>query len=89
MEPARHCANAMDRPALPRSALVDASVNAVPLAILVFFVAFFLVYDPWPADPLAVVLEVGLHLVPILVLAVATLTAAWLIGADQRSDREG
>lgn len=66
-----------------RSTLVDAAVNAVPLAIIVSFLAFFLAYDPWPPDPLALFWEVTLHVVPIVVLLVATGVVARAIQADE------
>ena len=66
-----------------RSTLIDAAVNLVPLGIIVFFLAYYLVVDPWPPDLLAQFWEVTLHLVPIVLLPVATGAAAWLIQADE------
>lgn len=65
-----------------RAALVDASVNAVPLAMLVLSMAVFLAVDPWPPDLRSVVVSQGLLVVPIVVLFVVTLVAARAIGAD-------
>ena len=69
-----------------RDTLVDAAVNAVPLAILVLFMGLFLVYDPWPAGLLSLVIGQGLLLVPIVVLLAATAVAARLIQADEAAD---
>lgn len=78
----------MARPGFRRSTLVDAAVNAVPLAIVTFFLLFFLVWDPWRPDPLALFWEVVLHVVPIVTLLVATGVAAWLIQRDEASEEE-
>lgn len=68
---------------LQRSTLVDASVNAFPFAILVFFMALFLVYDPWPPDLGSVVIGQGLLLIPVVVLVVATAVTARLLGDEE------
>ena len=75
-----------------RSTLVDAAVNLVPFGIIVFFLAYYLVVDPWPRDLLALFWEVTLHLVPLVLLLLATGAAAWLIQADEdatESARDG
>ena len=71
-----------------RSTLVDAAVNAVPLAIIVFFLAFYLVWDPWRPNLLSLFWEVVLHVVPIVTLVAATGLAAWLIQRDEESSDE-
>lgn len=68
---------------LRRTTLVDAAVNLIPLAILVFFLVFFLAYDPWQPGLLGLILEIGLLLIPIVVLLLATGVAAWLIQQDE------
>ena len=77
----------MARLGFRRSTLADAAVNLFPFGILVFFLVYFLVYDPWPPDPLALFWEVVLHLVPIVLLLVATGVAARLIQADEDAER--
>jgi hypothetical protein len=47
-----------------RQVLLDVLVNVVPLGILLFFVLLFLGYGPYPSDPLVVVVQVSLILVP-------------------------
>ena len=69
-----------------RDTLVDAAVNAVPLAILLVFMGLFLLLDPWPDGLLSLVLGQGLLLVPFVVLVVATAVAARLIQADEAAD---
>ena len=69
-----------------RSTLVDAAVNAVPLAIVVFLFLLFLALDPWPTDPLSMFWYVLLHVVPIVTLLAATGAAAWLIQRDEESE---
>ena len=76
----------MGRLGFRRSTLVDAAVNAVPLAIIVFFLLFYLVWDPWRSDPIALFWEVVLHVVPIVTLVAATGLAAWLIQRDEESE---
>ena len=66
-----------------RSTLIDAAVNLVPFGIIVFFLAYYLIFDPWPSGLLALFWEVVLHLVPIVLLPLATGAAAWLIQADE------
>lgn len=78
--------NEMARLGFRRSTLVDAAVNLVPLAIIVFFLLLFLAYDPWPPDLLSLFWEVTLHVVPIVTLLVATGVAAWLIQSDEESE---
>lgn len=66
-----------------RSTLLDAAVNLVPFAILVFFVGFLLAVDPWRPDLRSVVVAVAVLGVPIVVLLGATVAAARLIQADE------
>lgn len=71
-----------------RSTLLDAAVNAVPLAIIVFLFLLFLALDPWSADPLSLFWYVVLHVVPIVTLVAATAVAAWLIQGDEEARGE-
>ena len=61
-----------------RSTLLDAAVNTIPLAILVAYLVAFLSYGPWPSGELSL-LGVGLLVVPIVALLVATVVTARLI----------
>jgi len=66
-----------------QTTIADAAVNLVPFAVLVFFLALYLVYDPWGPGLLSLVVGVGLLLVPIGVLLLATGTAAHFIQRDE------
>jgi hypothetical protein len=70
------------REVFDRETLLDISVNLIPMAIIAFFVLFFLgVYFRDP-DPFATVLMVGLHVVPFVLLAILTYVSAILIEGD-------
>lgn len=66
-----------------RTTIVDVSVNLVPFGILVFFLGLFVVSDPWGPGLRSRVVGVGLLVVPIVVLLLATGVAAHFIEHDQ------
>ncbi len=68
-----------------RETLLDLVVNFIPLAIILFFVAAFLLFDPFPnLDTLGRVLQFGLLVVPFIALAVLTyLSGRAIAGAEQ------
>ncbi|MEF8778659.1 MAG: DUF6684 family protein, partial [Natronomonas sp.] len=55
-----------------RDTLLDLTVNAIPLAILLFFVLLFAVVTPFPGDAVAVVVRLGIVIVTGFALAVLT-----------------
>lgn len=67
---------------LSREAMVDISINAVPVAILAYFAVLFEIASPWSFDPLAVVLTHTLTLFPLVVLLFATYFVARAIESD-------
>ena len=69
--------------------MLDAAVNVVPLAILVAYLVAFLSYDPWPSGELSLLLGVGLLVVPIVALLVATVVTARLIQAAKDAGGSG
>ena len=71
------------------STLLDAAVNTIPLAILVAYLVAFLSYDPWPSGELSLLLGIGLLVVPIVALLVATVVTARLIQAAESADSGG
>lgn len=77
----------MTRLGFRRSILVDASVNLVPFGILVVLLAFFVLYDPWPAALRPVLVAVSLLLIPMVVLLAATAVVALVLQADEETDR--
>lgn len=73
---------------MDRETLLDVAVNAVPMAILVFFIGLFLVYMPFPPDTLAFVINHGLTIVPLLSLAVLTYVSAKVISRDEGKTKQ-
>ena len=75
---------------LNREGWLDVSVNFVPLVIITLFVTVLLLYNPWGwEDLLVIAVTVGLHLVPILVLApVSYLLVKVYVEADEHGTSE-
>lgn len=55
----------------------------MPFGILVAFLGFFLLADPWGAGLLSMVVSVGVLAIPLVVLLVATGAAARVIRRDE------
>jgi len=55
-----------------REAMLDILVNVVPLGIIAFFVALFLLFAPWGYELVPMVIMIGLHVVPFVLLALIT-----------------
>jgi uncharacterized membrane protein YphA (DoxX/SURF4 family) len=64
---------------LSKGSLRDISGNLVPIAILVFFVAWFMVDRPWGWDLLSIVIVYGLLIVLGATLFVVTYATALVI----------
>jgi hypothetical protein len=65
-----------------RETLLDVSINAVPIVILLFLDLLFLAVYPWGRATLSELLTHVLTLFPIAVLAVATYLVARAIERD-------
>lgn len=65
-----------------RETLLDVSINAFPVTLLVLFDLLFLLVSPWGADPLAETLTHALTLFPLVVLAFATYQVARAVERD-------
>lgn len=66
-----------------RDTLLDVSVNLFPLAIMLLFLVLFLVVAPWGASPSLIgLVQVGLLLVPIVLLSLLTYVAARVVELD-------
>ena len=63
-----------------KETLLDISVNIIPIVILVIFIGMLLFTEPWPFNAVIEVVSLGLHLVPIVGLAIVTYIAARYIG---------
>ena len=66
----------MSHPVFNRETMLDISVNIIPLFILAFFIGVFLFTSPWPPSLLMTVVALGLHVVPLVLLALLTYVAA-------------
>ncbi|WP_137286595.1 DUF6684 family protein [Halorussus salinisoli] len=69
----------MSHPVFNRETLLDISVNIIPLVILAFFIAVLLLTSPWPSSLFMTVIALGLHLIPLVLLALLTYVAAYYI----------
>ncbi|WP_435126791.1 DUF6684 family protein [Halobaculum sp. D14] len=67
-----------------RDTLLDLTVNAIPLGIILFFVAVFLALDPWGGmDTLGKVLQMGLLAFPFVALAILTYVSGKAVAGDE------
>lgn len=68
-----------------RETLLDLTVNLIPLFIIAFFVAAFLVVNPWGFTPMASGLQMVLLVAPFVALAVLTYFSAKAIAGDEKT----
>lgn len=68
-----------------RETLLDLTVNVVPLAIILFFAALIVVFDPFGSDIVVVGLAELLHVVPFVVLAVVTYVSGRIIAEAEHT----
>ena len=69
-----------------KDTLLDLTVNFVPLGILLFFVVYMVIMDPWSMgdDPLMMTLTIGLHAVPFVLLALLTYFSGKAIAGSEK-----
>jgi hypothetical protein len=67
-----------------RETLLDLVVNAVPLFIMAFFVAAFVLFAPFGFDPLASLIQFGLIVAPFVALLALTYVSAKAITGAER-----
>ena len=69
-----------------KDTLLDLTVNFVPLGILLFFVLYMVILDPWSTydDPLYLTLMLGLHLMPFVSLAILTYFSGKAIAGSEK-----
>ena len=69
-----------------KDTLLDLTVNFVPLGILLFFVVYMVVMDPWSMydDPLMLTLTIGLHAVPFVALTFLTYISGKAIAGSEK-----
>jgi len=68
---------------IDRETVLDVTVNAIPMVILLFFVVLFLVINPWGYDPGPLLIEHFLTLFPFLLLGILTYLSARVIARDE------
>lgn len=65
-----------------KEVLLDLTVNFVPLGIMAFFIALFLVYNPWATgSTLGAVIQMALIVLPFIGLSILTYVSAKRIEA--------
>ena len=69
-----------------KETLLDLTVNFVPLGILLFFVLYMVILDPWSTydDPLYLTLMLGLHIIPFVSLAILTYFSGKAIAGSEK-----
>ncbi|WP_339104365.1 DUF6684 family protein [Haloterrigena salinisoli] len=78
----------MSRPAFDAEVTLDLAVNLIPLAIMVFFVALFAIFNPWGIEPLQSTIQFAILLSMIATLGFVTYYAARVIEGDDRTRHE-
>lgn len=71
-----------------RDTMLDLSVNFIPLGILLFFVLVFFVLTPFPSDPLILLVQMSLVIIPGIALLMLTYYSGNAIEGS-RDDEEG
>lgn len=71
-----------------RHELIDMTVNAVPVVILLVFAVVFTLYNPWSGVSLATALQFFLLLVPAVCLAYVTFRAGLLVTSTPSRGQE-
>lgn len=72
-----------------RDTLLDVTVNVIPIGILVFFLALFLAYSPFPQNLFVQVISLGLLVVPLLLLALLTYYSGLAVQESEGSESPG
>lgn len=73
-----------------RETLLDLTVNAIPLGMLLFFVVLFLVFRPFESAPVVVVLQFSIVLVTFGALLALTYYAGRTVSlAEKQMEAEG
>lgn len=71
-----------------RETLLDLTVNAIPLGILLFFVVVFAVYSPWGFEPVAMALQFSIVILMFGGLALLTYYAGKAISEAEEGMEE-
>jgi len=75
----------METKIFDRETMLDLVVNFIPLGIMLFFIAFFIVVTPWGFDSRTSGVMLGLMIVPFVALAILTYLSAKAIAGDEKT----
>jgi hypothetical protein len=75
----------METKIFDRETMLDLVVNFIPLGIILFFIAFFVVVTPWGFEVRTSGVMLGLMIVPFVALAVLTYLSAKAIAGDEKT----
>lgn len=68
-----------------KETMLDLSVNIIPLFIILFFIVTLPLFNTWGWELMPTVVTLGLHVVPLVSLAVLTYVSGKIITADERN----
>lgn len=66
----------MDSRVFNRETMLDTTVNIIPLGILLFFLVFFVVFNPWDQSLMIYLITHALTIIPFVALTIITYIAA-------------
>ena len=79
----------MSRELFDRDAILDLSVNIIPLGILLFFFGLYIVANPWGFDPVFSTLQFALMALILIALLVLTYFSGKAVERDERRYDDG
>jgi ABC-type spermidine/putrescine transport system permease subunit II len=68
---------------LDQETLIDLLVNVIPMAVILFFLAYFTLVYRWPLDPFTIVVGHMLLVIPLVLLGVLSFVAGRAIQAAE------
>ncbi|MFC6938454.1 DUF6684 family protein [Salinirubellus sp. GCM10025818] len=71
-----------------RDTLLDLTVNAIPLGIMLFFIAVFLLVNPFGSDPVGTVIQISIVAVTFVALFILTYVSGKAISKSERELEE-
>lgn len=73
-----------------RETLLDLTVNAIPLGIMLFFIALFVLINPFGSDPVGTAIQLTIVIVTFLALFILTYVSGKAIAeAEEEMERKG
>jgi hypothetical protein len=71
-----------------RDTLLDLTVNAIPLGIMLFFIAVFLLVNPFGSDPVGTVIQISIVAVTFVALFILTYVSGKAISRSEQELEE-